>query len=89
MKVLAAIYILLTMLSLRMEAVSQSVTIHSPGKKIAVRVFTENDRIYYEAGIDGKKVLLPSKLGLIREDEDFATGMKWKKASAPVLVKDK
>jgi hypothetical protein len=76
------------MLLIRTEALSQLVTINSPDGRIAAIVYTQNGSLFYDASIDGKKVLLPSKLGLIREDENFSVNMKVVKISTVTEVKD-
>jgi Glycoside hydrolase 97/Glycosyl-hydrolase 97 N-terminal/Glycosyl-hydrolase 97 C-terminal, oligomerisation len=71
------------------NATSQQVIISSPDKRIAVSVFIEKDRkVYYTVSAGGKEVVQPSRLGLVREDEDFSAGLKWINTSAAGLTSD-
>src|SRR5919205_3649843 len=65
---------------------AQNYTITSPDKRITVTC-NPGDATY-NVSYKGETVLKDSKLGLIREDEDFSKGLKVIKASAPVTVKD-
>lgn len=65
---------------------AQSYTISSPDKKIIVAC-NPADAVY-NIKYKGETVLADSKLGVIREDEDFSKDLKAIKASAPSIVKD-
>jgi hypothetical protein len=65
---------------------AQSYTIASPDKKIVVTC-TPTDAVY-NIKYKGEAVLADSKLGVVREDEDFSKDLKVIKVSAPATVKD-
>jgi alpha-glucosidase len=74
-----------TLMSLSSFAQS-TYTLSSPNKKI---MLTYNpDKITYTIAYEGKSVLRESKLGLVREDEDFSKNLKTLKVSAPTLISD-
>ena len=62
-------------------------TISSPDKRIVVTC--KVDRPAYSITYLGKPLLEDSKLGLIREDEDFSQKLLVVDATSPVIVKDK
>ncbi len=62
------------------------INIQSPDKKIVVSCNITN--MLYSISFNKEIVLKDSKLGIVREDENFATGLKLIKASATVAVKD-
>jgi len=64
----------------------QSYTISSPDKNILVACNTE--KAVYNISFKGRSITQDSKLGVIREDEDFSKALKVIKASAPAIVKD-
>lgn len=66
---------------------AQSVTINSPDKKILVSC--RMDQLTYAISYQGKPILRDSKLGVIREDEDFSTNLKVVKVSQPRIVTDR
>ena len=49
--------------------------VKSPDGKIAVKVGLTSSKLYYEVSRNQVPVILRSKLGLIREDQDFSTGL--------------
>lgn len=65
---------------------AQSYTISSPDKNIIVTC-SPADAVY-NIRYKGETVLADSKLGVVREDEDFSKDLKIIKASAPSTVKD-
>src|SRR5687767_5956447 len=65
---------------------SQDQTITSPDKKIVVTCRV--DQMSYFISYDGNEVLRNSKLGLIREDEDFSRNLKLVRTSPAKQVKD-
>jgi hypothetical protein len=65
---------------------AQGQTISSPDKKIVVNC--QVDKMAYTISYDGKDVMKNSKLGLIRDDEDFSKNLKLIKVSSPKQVKD-
>lgn len=64
----------------------QVVTVASPDKKIVVSCQIE--QMTYAIAYNGKRVMENSKLGLVREDEDFSNKLKLNKISTPKQVKD-
>src|SRR6188474_437185 len=64
----------------------QSYTISSPDKNIFVTC--DAGKASYNISYKGQSVLKDSKLGLIREDEDFSKNLKVINASAPTIVRD-
>src|SRR6187402_735052 len=63
-----------------------SFTISSPDKKIVVTCDVEN--MTYRVSYEGDSVLRESKLGLIRDDDEFSKNLTITKVSSPVEVKD-
>src|SRR6187401_240066 len=63
-----------------------SFSISSPDKNILV--ICDPGKTSYTISYKGQSVLKDSKLGVIREDEDFSKDLKVIKASAPAIVKD-
>ena len=61
-------------------------TISSPDKNIVVSCDVNN--MMYSISYKKVTVLKDSKLGIIREDEDFSTNLQLVKALAPAVVKD-
>jgi alpha-glucosidase len=61
-------------------------SISSPDKKI--RVSCIPGLATYHVSYNGEAILKDSKIGIIREDEDFSKDLKVIKASSPRLVKD-
>src|SRR5438105_791885 len=68
------------------NAQTQSITIASPDKKIVVTCNTA--KALYSISYKGETVLADSKLGVVREDQDFSQNLKVIKTSAPATVKD-
>ncbi len=62
------------------------IIITSPGKNITVTCNPAGET--YSIAYKAKPVIDNSKLGLIRDDEDFSQGLKFVKASDPTTVKD-
>jgi alpha-glucosidase len=67
-------------------AQSSNYTISSPDKNILVTCDVE--KAVYTVSYKGQSILKESKLGLIRDDEDFSHELKLIKAYTPVFVKD-
>lgn len=65
---------------------STSQTISSPDKNILVSCDVANAS--YTVTYKGRMILQNSKLGIMREDEDFSKNLQLVKVSAPVIVKD-
>lgn len=62
------------------------INIQSPDKKIVVSCNITN--MLYSISFNKEIILKDSKLGIVREDENFATGLKLIKASTTIAVKD-
>src|SRR6478609_378246 len=60
--------------------------ISSPDKNI--KVISQPEKATYSISYKGSTVLAESKLGVVREDEDFSQKLKVIKASSPAVVKD-
>lgn len=65
---------------------AQVETVSSPDKKIVVSCQIE--QMTYAIAYNGKRLMENSKLGLVREDEDFSNNLKVNKISTPKQVKD-
>src|SRR6188768_2773302 len=80
--------VLLLIFGFTKSSIAQSAanTISSPDKNILVSCDVANGSytIAYKGGI----VLKNSKLGVVREDEDFSKNLQLVKVTAPVIVKD-
>ncbi len=62
--------------------------INSPDKKISSRFWISNDKCaYYRIEFSGPAILQKSKLGIIREDEDFSNGLTVESVSDVEAVK--
>jgi alpha-glucosidase len=62
----------------------------SPDGRIAVDVTLDDDgRPRYAVSVEGKPVLQPSQLGLVREDADFSHGLKLERASKVERIEDR
>ncbi len=83
-----AFFLLLFLLCCIQLSFAQSTvyTISSPDKNILVTC--DAGRSVYTVSFMGQSIMKESKLGVIREDEDFSKDLKVIKASAPVTVKD-
>lgn len=68
-------------------AQSTTNTIASPDKKIVVTC--DVTKSSYKVSYQGQTVIGQSKLGVIRDDDDFSSGLQLVKKSAPRLVKDR
>ncbi|HRS52247.1 MAG TPA: glycoside hydrolase family 97 catalytic domain-containing protein [Candidatus Marinimicrobia bacterium] len=63
--------------------------IKSPDAKITVNFWLlPSGEPVYSVNHSGQTVILPSKLGIVRSDENFATGLKIDSASAVKLISD-
>lgn len=83
MKRLIILY--LTFFSLSCFAQS-TYTVSSPDQKIVLTYNSE--KMTYSIAYDGKSVLRESKLGVVREDEDFSKNLKTVKVSALTSISD-
>ncbi|HEY4787676.1 MAG TPA: glycoside hydrolase family 97 catalytic domain-containing protein [Bacteroidales bacterium] len=62
--------------------------VSSPDKKIMVRFDLNEGNATYSVFFAGKQILAPSKLGIVREDEDFSTKLTLESASNVETVTD-
>ena len=60
--------------------------ISSPNKKIIVRCNVQ--KLIYSIDYNGENIIKDSRLGIIREDEDFSKDLSLIKAGLPLVVKD-
>lgn len=82
------VLILLAVVVLACERkVDEYLTVASPDKNIVVTV--DSEKLVYRIAYKGELVLRESKLGLIRDDEDFSTKLTVTRASSPVVVNDR
>ncbi|HOX81808.1 MAG TPA: glycoside hydrolase family 97 catalytic domain-containing protein [Chryseolinea sp.] len=65
---------------------TKGIEVSSPDKNI--KVICNAEQALYSISYKGEVVLEKSKLGLIRDDEDFSKDLKFVKASSPTIVKD-
>jgi alpha-glucosidase len=65
---------------------AQSYTISSPDKNIVVAY--DAAKTVYTVSYKGKQVMQDSKLGVVRDDEDFSKDLKLIRVSAPTIVRD-
>src|SRR5712691_6489016 len=88
MKKLRAYYIMLLLFAGGVQAQQPTYTVLSPSGKIKLLFGIGNGQAYYAIEYNGKPVLQHSKLGIIREDEDFASNLSLQSVSAEQPVKD-
>jgi hypothetical protein len=73
----------------RAEQVKEHALVASPNGRIAVRLALDaGGAPLYSVQLDGKPLLLSSKLGLVREDADFSRGLKLASESPSEQVVD-
>jgi len=85
MKILLALLLILGFTETS-KAQSAANTISSPDKNILVTCDVANAS--YTIAYKGSIILKNSKLGVVREDEDFSKNLQLVKVTAPVIVKD-
>src|SRR5438034_11366760 len=69
---------------------TQTISITSPDKTIQVKCLTEaSGQVNYTIQYKGAVVLEPSRLGVLREDGDFSTGLTLTGSSAVKNITDK
>jgi alpha-glucosidase len=80
------VFVLLIFCLTESNAQSAANTVSSPDKNIAVKcdIATASYSVSYKGSI----ILQHSKLGVVREDQDFSRNLQLVKATAPVIVKD-
>jgi hypothetical protein len=79
---------LFPILILSFNVFSQNNIITSPNKKLSAKVWVENNHAFYSVSINNQPLLLPSNLGLIREDADF-TMLSLRSVSPATIITDK
>ena len=62
--------------------------VSSPDKKISVQFELKDGNATYSVFFGSKQILSPSRLGIIREDEDFSTKLSLESASTIEIVTD-
>jgi len=80
------VMLLVVHLSFGQQQKSISTTITSPDKTIVVTCDVAS--LVYSISVKGKAVLRDSKLGVVREDEDFSKNLTLINVSKPKIVKD-
>lgn len=71
-----ACFALLLSASAAAAEVKEHALVSSPNGRVAVQLSVDGDGVpRYAVQLDNKQVLLPSRLGLIREDADFSRGL--------------
>lgn len=80
------IFLLLLIVAAQIAIAQKTVSIFSPDKKIKVECSVE--KALYSVSYQNQTILQNSKLGVIREDEDFSKNLILIAASKPVIVKD-
>ncbi|MCE5184799.1 MAG: glycoside hydrolase family 97 protein [Planctomycetaceae bacterium] len=75
-------------LSISMVYGQGKLTISSPDGQLTVAVELKDGKPFYSIQKSGKDVILPSTLGLIRNDGSFADGLTFEYASDVMVVKD-
>lgn len=69
-------------------AVVNEYHVSSPDKRIVVKVGLTGAKLYYAVNAQGAPVIIKSKLGLIREDQDFSQGLTFASVTAATTVSD-
>lgn len=68
---------------------SDSMELLSPDGQISVNCWIDDsNEILYQVKLKGEPVILPSRLGVMMQDEDFSTGLKWSTVSASEFISD-
>ncbi|MFT3827699.1 MAG: glycoside hydrolase family 97 catalytic domain-containing protein [Chitinophagaceae bacterium] len=80
--------LLLLVASMPLVAIAQSFSVSSPDKKINVTAGISNGAAWYKADYQGRAVLLPSSLGLVLEDANFAETLSVTGTDPVSVVKD-
>ena len=74
----------------RPQARTQAVKLSSPDGHLAATFWVDIEGgPGYQIERDGRTVLAPSLLGLVRDDDDFALGLRWISTSKPERVEDR
>jgi alpha-glucosidase len=68
---------------------SQDYSVSSPDKKILVTINIGQNQSTYKIAYNGTPIIQDSKLGLVREDEDFSGTLRFVKASSPQVIVDR
>ncbi|MFD1257295.1 glycoside hydrolase family 97 catalytic domain-containing protein [Mucilaginibacter terrae] len=87
MRVLQVLFLMLLPALVNAAAVTEY-QVASPDKRIVVKVGLTDAKLYYTVNSGGAPVLLKSKLGLVREDQDFSVGMSLVSAAPQILITD-
>ncbi|MFP4547927.1 MAG: glycoside hydrolase family 97 N-terminal domain-containing protein [Fidelibacterota bacterium] len=81
MKWYFASLVILCSLLISCTATSDEWRIQSPNDEISLVVTADNGKVHYAAEINGKVALAKSKLGLVREDQNFSENLTFKSAT--------
>ena len=74
----------------RPRAGSQAIKVSSPDGRVATVFWVDVDGAPgYQIDWNGRTVLAPSRLGLVRDDESFALGLRWLSTSRAERVEDR
>ena len=72
------------------SAAAQEYLVKSPNGRLKINFYLNPEKApRYSIELDGRKVLLESKLGLIRQDADFSRNLKLVSVSKPETVRDR
>src|SRR5437899_7543606 len=78
--------LLLALTPLKLIATANSWSLNSPDGRCSIRAFLgQQGELKYQVFYRAKPVLLPSPLGLVRNDEAFDRGLQLEKAEKPQL----
>lgn len=75
MKIIKLVTLIVLIPLLLKAAPNAPYTIKSPDGKIEVNVELDGGKLFYEVNRNNEPVILRSKLGIIREDQDFSKGL--------------
>jgi hypothetical protein len=79
---------LLACMIMTCELSAQTTLIKSPGGIVSAEFKMKGDSPYYTIRVGDHPVMQDSRLGLVRDDEDFSKGLKLLSASAPESIED-
>ena len=87
--VLAMLFFTFCAVAQEKNKITGQTTIKSPDGKISAEILLDkNQQLVYNISYAGEAVMENSRLGVIREDADFSTGMQWLSNSKQSKVKD-
>ncbi|MGI4870850.1 MAG: glycoside hydrolase family 97 catalytic domain-containing protein [Janthinobacterium lividum] len=74
--------------ALQARPFDQAKLLLSPDKKLGVEVSVTQGEAYYSVSRSGQRVLLPSHLGVVRQDADFSKGLTLVATDKALRIKD-